>query len=43
MSIPTLTAARIYKQQKLYENYESAEVEYLTMERLNHMGKYEIS
>ena len=43
MSIPTLAAARIYKGQRVKGNIEGAEREYLTFERLDHMGHSKVS
>lgn len=42
MSIPSLTAARIYKAQ-MAGNMESPEKEYLTFERFPHLGHSKVS
>ena len=43
MSIPTLTAARIYKAQLQDEDFDRPEKNYLTMERFPHMGHSKVN
>ena len=43
MSIPTITAARIYQAQELYNDTTRAERNYLTFERFPHLGHSKVA
>ena len=43
MGVSTVTASRIYKAQQVNGNFDTPESEYLTFERMDHMGHSRVS